>query len=135
MFKKREYTLEKISIIFQVMLSLACFIFVWWFGSSPSEVQIESVNGLLSSLIAIALIWFLLFTLFRTGKIAQTENYFLLFISYFILLLIGISFLFAFNIIAHYSALNTESLLLFGVFNLFVLITYKKSFFTVMHFF
>jgi len=134
MFKKREYTIEKISIIFQVIVSLACFTFVWWFGTSPSEVQIKSVIELKNSLIAIALLWFLLISLFGLGKMDPRLSFMSLFVSYFKLILIGVAFLYAVNIIFSYSALGVKNLLLFSAFNLFVLVAYKNSFFTVMHF-
>lgn len=134
MFKKREYTIEKISIIFQVILSLACFTFVWWFGTSSSEVQIESVIELKNSLIVIGLLWFLLLNLFKLGKIDQTISYFTQFVFYFIPILIGVSFLYAVNMIFSYSALGIKNLLLFSAFNLYVLVTYKYSFFAVMQY-
>ncbi len=134
MFKKREYTIEKISIIFQVIVSLACFTFVWWFGTSPSEVQIKSGVELKNSMIAMALLWFLLISLFGLGKIGQRLSFISLFVSYFKLILIGVAFLYAVNIIFSYSALGIKNLLLFSAFNLFALIAYKYSFFTVMRF-
>jgi len=135
MFKKREYTIEKISLIFQMILSLACFTFVWWFGTSPSEVHRESVNELKSSLIVIAFLWILLLSLFRLGKIDQTVSYFSQFGSYFKPILVGVLSLYVVNIFFSFSALGIKNLLMFGVFNLFVLVTYKNSFFTVIHFF
>lgn len=134
MFKKREYTLEKVSIIFQVILSLACFTFIWWLSTSSSRGQPESVIELKNSLIVISLLWFLMLNLFSLGKIDPAGSYLSLFISYFILVFTGFCLLFALNIIFGYSTLGAMNLLLFSTFNLFVLITYKKSFFSVMHF-
>ena len=135
MFKKREYTVEKFSVIFQVILSLACFVFVWWFGISPSDVHIESVNELRNSLIIIAVLWLLLLSLFKLGKLDVTVSYFPLFVAYVKPVLVGVLSLYVFNFYFGFLALGIKNLLIFGIFNLLVLITYKKSFFTVMHFF
>jgi len=78
--------------------------------------------------------WFFLFAIFGLGNIFRPISYARLTISYLILISIGVTFLFAVNIVLSYSTLKMENLFLFGVFNLLVLIAFKNSFFTVMHF-
>ena len=135
MLKEREYTLEKISIIFQVILSLGCFAVVWWLGKPATEIHIESVNELKNSLIFIALLWFLLFEQFGLGKMTRTGSYLRLFISYYKLITIGVVVLFAINIVSRYDALGIRNLFLFSILNLFALVTYKNSFHLIMRFF
>ncbi|MCG6190939.1 hypothetical protein [Maribellus maritimus] len=126
---------QSLSIIFQVMLSIACFSFVWWFEISSSKAHIESVNELRNSLVVIAVVWLFLLSLFKSGKIDQSISYFPLIVAYMKPVLTGVLSLYIFNIFFGYSALGVKNLVIFGTFNLFVLITYKKSFFTVMRFF
>lgn len=133
MFKNREFILEKISLIFQVMISLACFTAIWWIRKSPYDVQTESKNELIYPLIMIAFMWFILLRQFGLGKIILSDNN-SQFISYLKIITIGVWILFVINFISSYSTLEKENLLLFGVSNLFVLVVYKKSFYTVMRF-
>ncbi|HSO88161.1 MAG TPA: sugar transferase [Draconibacterium sp.] len=134
MFKNREYTLEKIGIIFQVMLSLVCFIAVWRIRTVPYNIQTESMNELILPLIMITFIWYLLLWQFGLGKIILTRNN-SQFISYLKIMVIGVWILFVFNLIFHYPTLEKENLFLFGALNLFVLVGFKKSIYTVMRFF
>lgn len=135
MLKEREYTLEKISIIFQVLLTLGCFTVVWWIDNSKDVISIESVNELKNSLIFIALLWFLLLEQFKLGKMVRTHSYMRLVISYFKLITIGIVCLFAINIISRYEALDLKNLFFFSILNLLALAGYKNSFYLVMRFF
>lgn len=105
MFKNREYTIEIISLIFQVILSLICFTAVWWVRTSPYDTQLESGNELIYSLIIIAFIWFLLLKRFGSGKIILTNKKHQ-FISYLKIITIGAWILFAINIISHFSTLE-----------------------------
>ncbi|SFE40982.1 sugar transferase [Sunxiuqinia elliptica] len=135
MLKEREYTLEKISIIFQVILSLACFSLVWWFQNLGTEIQMVAVTELKHTLIFIALLWFLLLEQFGLGRMSRRASYVSLSISYFKLISIGSGFLFAINVLTQYEALELTNLFLFSVLNLFVLSSYKNSFFLIMRFF
>ena len=135
MLKEREYTLEKMSIIFQVLLSLGCFTLVWWSANFSAVVPIESIHELNNSLIFVALLWFLLLEQFGLGTMVRTSSYRQLFVAYFKLLSIGVAFLFVINIISGYEALNVKTLVLFSVLNLVVLTGYKNFFFLIMRFF
>ena len=135
MLREREYTLEIISIIIQVLLTLACFTFVWRLGIPSSGAEPELVNELQNSLIFVALLWFLLLEHFGLGKMARTTSYLRLFISYFKLISIGIALLFMINIIIRYSALAIDTLFYFSTLNLFVLAAFHNSYFTMMRFF
>lgn len=131
MFKKRVYILERMSLIFQVMISLACFSLIWWIRTSPYEA---STHELIFPMIMIAITWFLLLRQFGLGKLIQSGNK-SQFISYLKIITIGVWILFVINFISSYSTLGKENLLLFGVSNLFVLVVYKTSFYNVMRFF
>jgi exopolysaccharide biosynthesis polyprenyl glycosylphosphotransferase len=133
MFKNREFILEKISLIFQVLISLACFTAIWWIRTSPYDAQTESKNELIIPLIMIAFMWFILLRQFGLGKIILSGNK-SQFISYLKIVTIGVWILFVINFISNYSTLEKENLFLFGVSNLFVLVVYKKSFYSVMRF-
>ncbi|WP_430972667.1 sugar transferase [Sunxiuqinia rutila] len=135
MLKEREYTLEKISIVFQVLITLVCFTAVWWFGQFSDEYRAESIHEFKNVLIFIALLWFLLLEQFKLGKMTRTTSYLQLFNSYFKLISIGIAILLVINIISGYKVLNIKSLFLFSVLNLGVLTAYKNFFFLIMRFF
>lgn len=130
MFKNRENTLEKVSIIIQILISLLCFVAVWWIRTYLNDIQI-SRNELLFPLVMIAITWFLLLRQFGSGKNILTSNK-NRFISYLKIIAIGVWILFILNFISPYSTLGKENLLFFGVSNLFVLVVYKKSFYTIM---
>lgn len=134
MFKNREHTLETISLIFQVILSLICFAAVWWVRTTPQKIQTESVNEIMYSLIIIAIIWLLLLKRFGLSKMLLASKKHQLF-SYLKIITIGAWILFAINIISHFSTFEKENLFLFGPANLFVLIVYKNSFYSVMRFY
>ena len=134
MFKNREYTLEKISIIFQVALSLLCFFAVWRINTSWNDSLTESGNELIIQMLMIAVLWFLLLRKSGLGKINQTSNT-KQFVSYLKIIAIGVWLLFVINLISRYSTFGKENLILFGVSNLLVLVVYKNSFFSVIRFF
>lgn len=135
MLKEREYVIQKISIILQVLLSIGCFALVWWSLSSPGEMPAESVNELKNSMVFVGLLWFLLLDQFGLGNMVRTASYFRLFITYFKLVSMGIIFLIAINMATRYSTLEFTNLFYFGLLNLFVLSSYNNVYFTLMRFF
>ena len=135
MLKEREYTIQKISVIIQVLLTLACFSVIWWLRISSTELPVETYNEFKNSLIVIGLLWFLLLEQFGLGDMVRTASYLRLFTSYFKLVTIGLGLLFAINIVTRYSVLEVANLLYFGVLNLFVLSFYYNVYFSLMRFF
>jgi exopolysaccharide biosynthesis polyprenyl glycosylphosphotransferase len=133
MFKNREFALEKMSLIFQVLISLACFIAVWLLRSSLYDIQTESGKEFIFTLMMIAFIWFLLLRQFKLGTIIVTRNN-KHFISYLKIIAIGVWILFVFNLIARYSTLEKQYLFSFGLLNLFVLVVFKNSVYSVLRF-
>jgi exopolysaccharide biosynthesis polyprenyl glycosylphosphotransferase len=133
MFKHREYSLEKIGIIFQVILSILCFTAVWWISTFLYNIQTESANELIFPLIMIVIIWFLLLRQFRLGRIIIRRNN-KQFISYLKVIAIGVWMLFVFNLIFRYSSLEKVNLFSFGLLNFSVLVVFKNSVYTIMRF-
>lgn len=135
MLREREYTLEIVSTIFQILLTLACFALIWRLETPPAAMEAGSINELQNSLIFIALLWFVLLDQFGLGKMMRTVSYMRLFVAYVKLVSIGVTFLFVINILIGYEALDVDNLFYFSALNLLVLSAFHHSYYTAMRFF
>ena len=134
MLKQREYTIQKVGIIFQVLLTMGCYALVWWLRSSSQTLTAEVVGELKSTLIIVALLWFLLLEHFGMGDMSRRSNYTQQFIANFRLISIGMAFLFAFNIFSSFSIEKLVTTAYFGVLDLLILTSFKNFYLTIMRF-
>ena len=75
MIKGREPILERISVAFQVILTLLTFYFVLWISDFFASDLIRGNNEHLIFALIIISIWFVLLELFEMGKMARIQRY------------------------------------------------------------
>ncbi len=113
MLKEREPILEKLSIIFQVILTFACF----WASIFITKAFLKPIAWDLSQYkiisFIVVLIWTLLLEQANLGRIGRIKMYSITFIEYFTVVFIGILVVFASIVILD---LNSISRLVIGVF-------------------
>ncbi len=89
MIKGRETTLARISTLWQVILSLACYwAVVWGVTHYIRPLQMSSQDNHILY-IMIAAVWYVLLTEFKLGKIVRIKSYSELFIDYLLVAVIG----------------------------------------------
>jgi len=132
MIKEREPVFERISVVFQVLLSLVCFYVAWW-GTGNF---IKPVGGELYEykvlFLFIGPIWYLLLDQFSLGRMARVEMYSTLLVEYITVVSIGMGLLFASIVILDFHSLSRLVLVIFASLNLVVIFLYKLLGFIVM---
>jgi exopolysaccharide biosynthesis polyprenyl glycosylphosphotransferase len=120
MLKEREQVLEKLSIVFQVFLTLVCFVGAMRVTNVFFvRIQWDSVEYKILSFI-IALLWMLLLDQANLGRVGRIKMYSISFIEYLTVIVVGNILLFASIVILD---LNSVSRLVLGVFAIINFIT------------
>ncbi len=125
MHKEREPVLEKLSIFFQVFLTLVCFL-----GSLRltnllfGSVGLGSIQYKILSII-IVLLWILLLDQSNLGRIGRIKMYSELFIEYLSVIVIGNILLFASIVILDLDSISRLVIGVFAIINFIVLYSYK----------
>lgn len=135
MLKEREPVLEKLSIVFQTFLTIACFfaakilvnIFVVPIPQHSSEYKIIAF--------LIIPIWILILDQTNLGRIGRLKMYSSLFIEYFTAITIGTLLLFSTVFILDFNTISRLVLALFAVINLVVLYSFKYVLSATMKYF
>jgi exopolysaccharide biosynthesis polyprenyl glycosylphosphotransferase len=135
MIKEREPVLERLSVLFQVILTLICFylsgIVVSKFTGQPDFVW----SDYLPIALLMAPVWFVLLELFELGAMARIQRYRHIASKYLaVVTLGGISLFFIINIFKLKHPGN-EAFILFTVSNFIVLFTQKSLGRTVLKYF
>ncbi len=124
MIKEREPILEKLNIVFQVILTVGSFILAEWitnkfFKHIPNEsIQYKVIIFL------IILLWILILEQFNLGRIGRLKMYSILLIEYITTIIIGNVLLFASMVILDLDLISRLVLGIFAVINLIVLFSY-----------
>ncbi|WP_159521504.1 sugar transferase [Sunxiuqinia indica] len=134
MLHEREYAIQKISIIIQVLLTMGCYTLIWWLDSSSDLITVDHVSELKNNLVVIALLWFLLLDQFGLGDVSRKSSYANQFKSNFKAISIGMGVLFAVNVISNFSVEKLLIISYFGILNLLALTFFKYFFLTLMRF-
>lgn len=125
MLKEREPVLEKLSIVFQVMLSLGCF----WGAMFITDTFIKSIEWdkaqykILSFILI--LLWTLLLEQTNLGRIGRIKMYSISFIEYFTVVFIGSLLLFASIVILDLNSISRLVIGIFSIINFIVLYSFK----------
>jgi exopolysaccharide biosynthesis polyprenyl glycosylphosphotransferase len=135
MLKEREPVLEKLSIIFQTFLTVACF-----FGSKMLiSIFVHPIPQHSSDYKIIAFliipIWILILDQTNLGRIGRLKMYSTLFIEYFTTITIGTFLLFSSVFILDLDSISRLVLALFAIINLFVLYSFKYVLSAMMKYF
>ena len=121
MIKGREPILERISVIFQVFLTLLSFGFVLWITDFFGKNLLPVNNDHLVLAILVVPIWFVLLELFEMGKMSRIQRYRHILKQYALLVAIG-SFILIFLVeIFDFKFLTSGLIFEFAVINFFIL--------------
>ena len=135
MIKERESILEKLSIVIQVILTLACF----WGSLLITDAFLKPISWDIEHLkilsIIIVLLWILLLEQANLGRIGRIKMHSVLFIEYFALVLVGIVLLFASIEIFDFDTISRLALGVFATVNFIVLYSFKFILSVTMKFF
>jgi exopolysaccharide biosynthesis polyprenyl glycosylphosphotransferase len=134
MHKDREPILEKFNIVFQVFLTLVCFL-----GSLRltnllfGSVSLDSIQYKILSII-IVLLWILLLDQSNLGRIGRIKMYSELFLEYLSVIVVGNVLLFASVVILDLDSVSRIAMGVFAAINFIVLYSYKFILSAVMRY-
>ena len=121
MIKGREPILERISVIFQVILTLLSFGFVLWINCFFGNNLIIGNNDYLVLAILIVPVWFVLLELFEMGKMSRIQRYRHILKQYALIVSIG-SFILIFLVeLFDFNLLTSGLIFEFALINFFIL--------------
>src|SRR5210317_1437252 len=121
MIKSREPALERISVTFQVALTILCFYLTIW---TTGTLTLDYLKGNKEHLIiafVLAPIWFGLLELFEMGTMARIERYRSIFKKYIIVASIGSFCMILLIELFDYNTLSTILVIKFSILNILVL--------------
>jgi exopolysaccharide biosynthesis polyprenyl glycosylphosphotransferase len=135
MIKERETALERMSVLFQVGISLLCFIIVLWYLGSFNADSIVPKNEFLVIAFLIIPIWFVLLELFELGEMTRIQNYMHLLKRYVLVISLGAISIAIFARIFDFEWLTPKVIIMFSVFNFFVLAIEKVTNWMILRYF
>lgn len=125
MIKEREQVLEKLSIMFQVLLTLICFFGAMRITNAFFEpIQWQSSQYKVLAFIVV-LLWAILLDQFSLGRVGRLKMYSISFIEYITIIIVGNILLFASMVILDFGSVSRISLGVFALLNLAVLYSFK----------
>ncbi len=125
MIKEREPVLEKLSIVFQVLLTICCFIGSKWFiDEFFHPIQGDSSEYKIILFIIIPL-WIIILEQFNLGGGLRLKMYSTLFVEYFTAIIVGNVLLYSIIVILDLESVSRLVLAVFAISNLIVLYSYK----------
>lgn len=132
MIKEREQVLEKLSIVFQVILTLISFLAAMRIVNTLiAPIRFDSVQYKILSFI-IVLLWLLLLDQFSLGRLGRLKTYSITFVEYFMLIAIGNTLLFASIVILDLNLILRSVLGVFIIINFLVLYSFHFALSSVM---
>lgn len=135
MIKEREAAVERISVLFQVGLSLLSFFLVlWYFGSFNADPIINKTEYLVIVFLIIP-IWFGLLDLFDMGAMTRIQNYIHLLKRYVLIIALGSISIAIIARIFDFEWLTLKVILTFSVINFFVLAIEKILVIMILRYF
>ena len=133
MYKERESVIARLSVLSQVILTIACFL-VTWRLTRENIYDIRAVNEVKNSVIIIALLWFIIIDQYGLGRIMRVSRYHTVVKYYIKAVLTGVALLFAINILLEYKSLSYGRLVYFSLLNITVLSLHKNMLYAIMRF-
>ena len=121
MIKEREPILERVSVIFQVILTLFSLYLVKLISGSYSGNLLKSSNEYLTFAFIVVPVWFGLLEFFDMGKMLRIQRYQQIIKNYVLVNSIGAFFLIMIVELFHFQSFTTEMILKFALLNLLVL--------------
>lgn len=125
MIKGREPILERLSVTFQVFLTLVSFFLTLWISGIINEDFLNEKNNYFLFVIIISTIWFVLLELFDMGKMARIQRYRHIIKQYGLVVSIGVFFLVLLNELFNFQYFTNVIILKFGLLN-FLILSWQK---------
>ncbi len=135
MIKGREPVLERLSVIFQVFLTLLSFFLVLWIYDLFAVVSANSKNDYIFFAMITSVIWYVLLEFFEMGKMARIQRYRHIIKQYAMVVSLGAFLLILLNEIFRFDYLTSVIILKFALLNFVILSWQKISSRSVMKFF
>ncbi len=135
MIKGREPVLERISVTFQVFLTLLSFLVILWISGLFAEISDKEKNDYIFLTIIISIIWFVLLEIFEMGKMARIQRYRHIIKQYLMIVLPGTFILILLNELFHFQYLTSMIILKFALLNFIVLSWQKITSRSIMKYF
>lgn len=127
MLKEREQILEKLSIVFQVILTVGCFIGAKWIV----DEFVHPINGNTRDykiiIFIIIPLWIIILEQFHLGGGLRLKMYSTVLIEYLTAIIVGNVLLYSIIVILDLDSLSRLVLAVFAILNLLVLYSYKFS--------
>lgn len=134
MLKEREPILEKLSIVFQVLLTVACLYGAKWITNEFFlPTQVDSTQFKIISFL-IVLLWILILDQFNLGGGLRLKMYSILFVEYFTAIFVGNVLLYTAIVILDLDTISRLVLAVFALLNLIVLYSFKFILSAIMKF-
>src|SRR5665647_2105954 len=125
MLKEREPVLEKISIVFQVFLTIGCFMGAMQITDAFfSTIKWDSIQYKIL-LFIIVLLWILLLEQSHSGRVGRIKMYSITFVEYFSIIVVGNILLFASIVILDLDSISRLVLGVFAILNFIILYSFK----------
>ena len=125
MIKGREPVLERISVTFQVFLTLLSFFFILLISGLLAEVSAKEKNDYIFFALIISVIWFVLLEFFEMGKMARIQRYRHIIKQYAMVVSLGAFVLILLNEVFRFENLNSVIILKFALLS-FILLSWQK---------
>lgn len=132
MIKEREPILERISVLFQVFVTIASYYFAIWISLFFEIPLPENPGEYHAVALVIAPVWFVLLELFDLGALTRIQRYRNLAMKYFWVATIGIVLVFALTYILHFDTISRKILISFTLINFLALFWQKVLGRTIM---
>ena len=134
MLKEREPILEKLSIIFQAVLTVVCFYLAIWIIRKFEPIN-NGINEYHIISFIIVPLWILILEQSNLGSIGRFKMYSTLFVEYITAIIIGNIFLYSTIVILNLDGVSRLVLAVFALLNLIVLYLFKFFLSATMKFF
>ncbi len=125
MLKEREPILEKLSIVFQVILTIVCFYVAIWIIQEFFRPITNDTNQYNIISIIIVPLWLFILDQSNLGRIGRFKMYSTLFVEYLTAILIGNILLLSTIVILDLNSVSRLVLAIFALLNLIVLYSFK----------
>lgn len=134
MIKEREPILEKVSIGFQVLLSLGTLMFARWLTGTFIQPVGDSVEEYQILSIFVALLWTIILSQFGLGTNFRLKMYSTMLVEYFTALLLGNILLHTVILFLNFDDVSRMVLGVFAITNFVALALYKLMFYSAIKF-
>ncbi len=132
MIRQREKVIEKVSVVFQTLLSFCCFYISIHLVALFTNTAINVLQEYYNVSYLIVPLWYLLLGHFGMGKMLRMKMYSIIYLEYMAILFLGAAILFIYIGMMKFTSISRIVLVLFFVMDYFALLFYKLFVYWVM---